>query len=467
YFAYSGLNTNIGALTDATSWGLTFLLILVACGGKVIGCGLAARLTKYNTRESLAIGFLMNTKGLVELIVLNLGYQAGVINQKVFTMFVIMALVTTFMTVPMVAAIYPLHMYENTIEERRMAEADEDSLAEKGVQGKLDVLLCIPNMETIPSVMAITQLLNSAGGKFRFRALRLIPLSDRASSLLMATTTDTIHTFQADPIFKVFQTFTQLTRVGVKTTVSVLPPAEFPTNIVAVSSNTDANIVLFPYVAGSGDQWKDLVEYVNAHTVCTTVMLIDRGFGGGEDHVEGDNLRLAKATPAQKVCVVFQGGTDDQEVLRLAYYVAKSRTVQINVLRIHPASASASAACTSSAETTEESTQSARLLAPLAPFPNVTVTDLAIPAAEDQAEVIARAGRGFAEGDLVILGRGLYDTCGGGSSRNLRGWAESECRASVLVVSAGPRGLGGRDSRLMTGDLGNAAGSSTETVISD
>ncbi|KAI9006234.1 Cation/H+ exchanger, partial [Gaertneriomyces semiglobifer] len=106
YFAYSGLNTNIGMLNDGEAWAYTFLVIVAACGGKVIGCTAAARLTGFNWRESIASGILMNTKGLVELIVLNLGYTAGVINQKIFTMFVIMALITTFMTTPLITWVY-------------------------------------------------------------------------------------------------------------------------------------------------------------------------------------------------------------------------------------------------------------------------------------------------------------------------------------------------------------------------
>lgn len=103
YFAYSGLKTQLGALDDALSWGLLVLVLTVACGGKIIGCSTAAWFSGRSKRESLTIGLLMNTKGLVELIVLNLGLQAGVINEKVFAIFVMMALITTFMTVPLVS----------------------------------------------------------------------------------------------------------------------------------------------------------------------------------------------------------------------------------------------------------------------------------------------------------------------------------------------------------------------------
>lgn len=107
YFALSGLRTSIGSLDDPLSWAIVLLVICVACFGKIFGCMLAAKITKMNWRESITVGCLMNCKGLVELIVLNLGYDAHVISQRTFAIMVIMALVTTFITVPLVSYIYP------------------------------------------------------------------------------------------------------------------------------------------------------------------------------------------------------------------------------------------------------------------------------------------------------------------------------------------------------------------------
>jgi Kef-type K+ transport system membrane component KefB len=99
YFALSGLQTNLLNLNDGEAWGIVALVILAAVGGKIGGCYIGARLSGIEKRESLAIGVLMNTKGLVELIVLNLGLQGGVITPKIFSIFVIMALITTFMVI--------------------------------------------------------------------------------------------------------------------------------------------------------------------------------------------------------------------------------------------------------------------------------------------------------------------------------------------------------------------------------
>jgi Kef-type K+ transport system membrane component KefB len=80
YFAYSGLKTQLGTLDDPLSWAMVVMVLAVACGGKIIGCSIAAKFSGLNTRESVTVGFLMNTKGLVELIVLNLGLAGGILN---------------------------------------------------------------------------------------------------------------------------------------------------------------------------------------------------------------------------------------------------------------------------------------------------------------------------------------------------------------------------------------------------
>jgi Kef-type K+ transport system membrane component KefB len=99
-FVFTGLRTQIGLINDPYLWKVTGLIILVAVVGKFVGSALAARFVGQNWRDSLTIGALMNTRGLMELIVLNIGYELHVLSPEIFTMMVIMALVTTFMTGP-------------------------------------------------------------------------------------------------------------------------------------------------------------------------------------------------------------------------------------------------------------------------------------------------------------------------------------------------------------------------------
>jgi len=100
FFVYTGLRTEIGLINDPYLWKVTGFIILVAVVGKFLGSALAAKFVGQNWRDSFTIGALMNTRGLMELIVLNIGLDLKVLTPEVFTMMVIMALVTTFMTGP-------------------------------------------------------------------------------------------------------------------------------------------------------------------------------------------------------------------------------------------------------------------------------------------------------------------------------------------------------------------------------
>jgi Kef-type K+ transport system membrane component KefB len=101
FFAYTGLRTNVGSLDSWTLWGLCGLTSLAAVIGKLGGCGLAAWWTGHSPREAACIGAMMNTRALMALIVINLGKDLGVVNDSVFCMLIIMALLTTVMTTPL------------------------------------------------------------------------------------------------------------------------------------------------------------------------------------------------------------------------------------------------------------------------------------------------------------------------------------------------------------------------------
>ena len=122
FFAFTGLRTEIGLLADARGWLLCAGIIAVAVAGKLGGSMLAARVTGMPWTDSFALGALMNTRGLIELVVLNLGYDLGILSPRIFVMLVLMALVTTFMTGPL------LHLYE-ALKRRQSVEPDQAATA--------------------------------------------------------------------------------------------------------------------------------------------------------------------------------------------------------------------------------------------------------------------------------------------------------------------------------------------------
>lgn len=103
FFAFTGMRTQIGLLSSATHWLICGVIIVVACLGKFGGSALAARFSGLSWRDSTCLGVLMNTRGLMELIVLNVGLDLRVLSPTLFAMMVIMALVTTFATAPLLA----------------------------------------------------------------------------------------------------------------------------------------------------------------------------------------------------------------------------------------------------------------------------------------------------------------------------------------------------------------------------
>lgn len=106
FFVYSGLNTRLGLVDSWHLWGIAALALMAAIGGKFGACTLAARLHGVSWRESVGIGILMNARGLMELILLNLGLERGIIRAPLFSILVMMAIVTTLMATPVFERVY-------------------------------------------------------------------------------------------------------------------------------------------------------------------------------------------------------------------------------------------------------------------------------------------------------------------------------------------------------------------------
>lgn len=197
FFAVSGLRTQIGLLSTAHGFALCGLIILVACVGKFGSSALAARLTGHTWRESAAIGVLMNTRGLMELVVLNMALDLGVITPTLFTMMVLMALLTTFITSPLLQIIYP-----QAGQTRELAATSLETTSPSHISGPMVslappepepalpefvVLMCVAFERSGPAMVTLGSALiaRAAGDKpepGRLYALRLIPPSDRLSA---------------------------------------------------------------------------------------------------------------------------------------------------------------------------------------------------------------------------------------------------------------------------------------------
>ncbi|KAF4980527.1 hypothetical protein FZEAL_3462 [Fusarium zealandicum] len=298
YFALSGLNTDLGLLNDGKTWGYVIAVIFCAFSGKIIGGSIAARMCHCLWRESFAIGVLMSCKGLVELIVLNIGLQAGILSSRTFTMFVIMALVTTVTTTPLTKWLYPV-WYRQKVEKWRRGEIDWDGTplisetqsSEHKMEEVLDKsqtrrLTLHLRLDALSGLFNLVALLGDArkaadsapaekaedapaasglapstvGSEVRSRSpvsrplevhgLRLMELTDRTSSVMQSAEADEFTS--RDAVFSAFQTFSRLSGVSVAGQVSVIPTYAYPETLVKVAEEARSDFLLIPWSTYGG-----------------------------------------------------------------------------------------------------------------------------------------------------------------------------------------------------------------------
>jgi Kef-type K+ transport system membrane component KefB len=135
FFVYSGLNTQIGLLNSAKLWAVTLGILVISIAGKGVACTLAARVRKVPWRESVALGSLMNARGLIELILLNIGLQAGIITPTLFSILVLVAIVTTLTATPVFELVYGRHrsrLESSSVSSNGSGTDHQRALAESG-----------------------------------------------------------------------------------------------------------------------------------------------------------------------------------------------------------------------------------------------------------------------------------------------------------------------------------------------
>ncbi|KAI1737407.1 K+/H+ antiporter 1 [Xylaria scruposa] len=328
YFAFSGLSTDLGLLNDGITWAYVIAIIAVAFSGKIIGGTLAAKLNGLVWRESFTIGVLMSCKGLVELIVLNVGLQAHILSQKTFTMFVVMALVTTVATTPLTKLLYP-PWYRVKLEKWKRGEinwdgtpttsTDKDSVepSEKLSNSNIRRLLIYLRLDSLPSLFTFISLLGEEQASIlantsddekdqrppikkrplEVHALRIVELTERTSTVMKVTEGEDAS--RRDPVVNAVRTFSQLNDVAVSGSVVVAPEESYAETVTMQASEQKSDFVLIPwseigsttedqsisYRVSSEDRFTgkshlDFIRNTLSKAVCNTGIFISNGFSG-------------------------------------------------------------------------------------------------------------------------------------------------------------------------------------------
>jgi Kef-type K+ transport system membrane component KefB/nucleotide-binding universal stress UspA family protein len=290
FFAYSGVRTQIGLLDSASSWITAGVIIVVACIGKFGGSTIAARMTGMSWRESGALGILMNTRGLMELIVLNIGLDLGVISPMLFTMMVLMALFTTFITTPILNRVYPPDQFA-----RDLLAMPQPNTSQDLVPPPFTILMCVANDRSGPGLVVLAGALGT--GLSRIHALHLIHPAERVSSVMEQTAEE----HASDSAFVPMLERAREMNLRVKTTAFVSgEPAD---DICSVAQVKAADLVLMGWhkPVFSQTMLGGVVYDVMNGVDCDVAAFLDRG--------------LQKV---QRVLLPFIGTTHDQAALRLS-----------------------------------------------------------------------------------------------------------------------------------------------------
>ncbi|KAJ5305875.1 hypothetical protein PENANT_c015G05478 [Penicillium antarcticum] len=290
YFTLSGLSTNLGLLDSGLVWGYVVGVIAIAFIAKVAGGALASRWCGLLWRESFSIGVLMSCKGLVELIVLNIGLQAKILSTRTFTIFVVMALVTTFLTTPLTTWLYP-SWYQTKVERWRRGEIDWDgnpvqtetrnnsiTLAKEHLRTtpvrKLLVYLRLDGLSGICTLAALLSKNRSIPTRLHptktpkktdqtiedqtpdtepetdesllgVHGVRLIELTDRDSSVMKVAAAGE-HALW-DPVVNTFRAFGDWHDLSLMAGVSIIPEYSYADSIVDMVTNDNADLLLLPW----------------------------------------------------------------------------------------------------------------------------------------------------------------------------------------------------------------------------
>ncbi|WJX79164.1 hypothetical protein P8452_62310 [Trifolium repens] len=337
YFASSGLKTDVGKLQGVVEWGILLLVILTACVGKILGTFVVAVMSTMPVRESLTLGVLMNTKGLVEIIVLNIGKEKKVLNDEMFTILVLMAIFTTFITTPIVVAIYK--------PSRQRRFGNPPPLTD--TQEKLRILACIHGTGNIPSLINFIESVRATNksSKIKLYVMQLTELTDSSSSILMVQRSRKsgfpfINRFQRGTMHDAFHAFGQVGQVTVHHLTSISSLSTIHEDICHIAEEKGVAMIILPFhkrwrgededaiIENTGQGWKEVNQRVLQSAPCSVAVLVNRAVNRRyEQRVE------TSATSGKKVCIIFIGGPDDRKVLELGSRMAEHPAIRLSVVR--------------------------------------------------------------------------------------------------------------------------------------
>uniref|UniRef100_A0A803PJ13 Cation/H(+) antiporter 15 n=1 Tax=Cannabis sativa TaxID=3483 RepID=A0A803PJ13_CANSA len=335
FFAISGLKTDVSTIQSIGTWGFLMLIIFLACAGKIVGTLLVAMYYKMTIHEGFTLGFLMNSKGLVEMIVLNVGRDQKVLDDESFAIMVIVAVIMTAIITPVVTSIYK--------PARKFVPYKRRTIQRSKPDAELRVLVCIHTPRNVPTIINLLEASHpTKKSPICVYVLHLVELTGRASAMLIVHNTrksgrPALNRTQAqsDHIINAFENYEQHAGcVTVQPLTAISPYSTMHEDICNLAEDKRVAFIIIPFhkqqtVDGGMEATNPAFRMVNqnvlANAPCSVGILVDRGLSG--------STRLAANQVTHHIAVIFFGGPDDREALSYAWRMSDHPGTSLTVLR--------------------------------------------------------------------------------------------------------------------------------------
>ncbi|XP_028759240.1 cation/H(+) antiporter 15-like [Neltuma alba] len=329
YFAISGLKTNITAIHGITKWAGCLLVIPLACAGKVLGTVLVSLFFHIPARDGVILGLLMNTKGVIEITVLNIAKELKVMGDESFAMVVIATVVMTGLIAPFVTVTYKPTRRFIPIKKRTILGLRHDA--------ERKFMVCVHNPRNVPSMLNLLEASHpTKKSPLSIHALHLVELTGRISAMLAVwATSESGHrhvgvsgTPESDHIVNSFENFEEnIDNVSINYLTAASPYSTMHQDICSLAEDKGACVILIPFhkqqaVDGEMEETNPALRMVNQklleHSPCSIGILVDRGFNSSS-RLSSNHLACAFL----HVAVLFFGGPHDREALAYALWMSK------------------------------------------------------------------------------------------------------------------------------------------------
>ncbi|OMO85884.1 Cation/H+ exchanger [Corchorus capsularis] len=344
FFLTNGLRTNARYMASKTSWMMIWMVIVVSWAAKVVSVFIVTLFYRMPPKEGLVLGLLMNTKGVLALIIINTGRNIKALNNQSYPLMVLSILAMTALIEPIISFTYK--------PARHIVEHKNRTIQRLETNSELKILACLHSMRNLMGTLGLLDLSHSPNQTLiSVIAIHLLELSERATTGMLivhdeyrGTGTDSSRAkTETSQIVSAFENFGQIYEgMTIQTMTVVSPYTTMHMDICSLAEDKCVNLIVLPFhrelkpdgKIGDGDpNFTEVNENVFINAPCSVGLLIDRGIGS--KRFDSQNI---SAKFAGQIAMVFIGGPDDREALAYAWKMAAGHVqVHLTVARFLPA----------------------------------------------------------------------------------------------------------------------------------